>query len=377
MIYNLVAAIVWVVALPILLLLSFKSKYKKSIPARFFLKDNSKLKKSDVHFHACSFGEVRALAPLFDKFKNIAITTITQTGFNEAKRWDKEAKFLPYELFLPFWLGGSKVLVVFEAELWLNLVKYAKKNGTFIILLNARVSDHSYEKYLKFRFYYRKIFSYIDVVFAQTTRDKERLLELGAKNIIVNGNIKCYVDRTKFSQKMELKSDKKILVIASTHSGEENIMLDSIATERFKIIIAPRHPERFDEVDLISKEYCKRLNLTYEKFSQNLALKSDFILLDTLGKLDEFYQVCDVVILGGSFIRGIGGHNPIEIARYNKPLISGKYIHNQKELFNSIDGAIFAEPSELRGLLEKELPKTKIKKEYDLNPVIELIKEKI
>ncbi|WP_297574611.1 lipid IV(A) 3-deoxy-D-manno-octulosonic acid transferase [uncultured Campylobacter sp.] len=377
MIYNLVAAIVWVVALPILLLLSFKSKYKKSIPARFFLKDNSKLKKSDVHFHACSFGEVRALAPLFDKFKNIAITTTTQTGFNEAKRWDKEAKFLPYELFLPFWLGGSKVLVVFEAELWLNLVKYAKKNGTFIILLNARVSDHSYEKYLKFRFYYRKIFSYIDVVFAQTTKDKERLLELGAKNIIVNGNIKCYVDRSKFSQKMELKSDKKILVIASTHSGEESIILDSIATKRFKIIIAPRHPERFDEVDLISKEYCKRLNLTYEKFSQNLALKSDFILLDTLGKLDEFYQVCDVVILGGSFIRGIGGHNPIEIARYNKPLISGKYIHNQKELFNSIDGAIFAEPSELRGLLEKELPKTKIKKEYDLNPVIELIKEKI
>ena len=377
MIYNLVAAIVWVVALPILLLLSFKSKYKKSIPARFFLKDNSKLKKSDVHFHACSFGEVRALAPLFDKFKNIAITTTTQTGFNEAKRWDKEAKFLPYELFLPFWLGGSKVLVVFEAELWLNLVKYAKKNGTFVILLNARVSDHSYGKYLKFRFYYRKIFSYIDVVFAQTTKDKERLLELGAKNIIVNGNIKCYVDRIKFSQKMELKSDKKILVIASTHSGEESLILDSIATKSFKIIIAPRHPERFDEVDLISKEYCKRLNLTYEKFSQNLALKSDFILLDTLGKLDEFYQVCDVVILGGSFIRGIGGHNPIEIARYNKPLISGKYIHNQKELFNSIDGAIFAEPSELRGLLEKELPKTKIKKEYDLNPVIELIKEKI
>ena len=202
-------------------------------------------------------------------------------------------------------------------------------------------------------------------------------MELGAKNIIVNGNIKCYVDRIKFSQKMELKSDKKILVIASTHSGEESLILDSIATKSFKIIIAPRHPERFDEVDLISKEYCKRLNLTYEKFSQNLALKSDFILLDTLGKLDEFYQVCDVVILGGSFIRGIGGHNPIEIARYNKPLISGKYIHNQKELFNSIDGAIFAEPSELRGLLEKELPKTKIKKEYDLNPVIELIKEKI
>jgi len=101
---------------------------------------------------------VVALESLASNFKNKAFSVITATGFEKAKSITENSRFLPFESLLPFWLTKSKVLVIFEAELWLNLVRYAKKNGTYVILLNARISDKSYKNYLRFKFYYKLIF---------------------------------------------------------------------------------------------------------------------------------------------------------------------------------------------------------------------------
>lgn len=376
MIYNIFGFIVWLFALPFVLVLSLKKKYQKSIPARFFLYKNSPLEPSDVHFHSCSYGEVTALENLASNFETISFSVITETGFKKAKDITKNSSFLPFEPLIPFWLTKSKILVIFEAELWLNLVRYAKKNGTYIILLNARISDKSYNSYLKFGFYYKEIFKNIDLVLAQSEIDKQRLEKLGAKNIKVAGNIKSA--NLKTPTKKYSKFKEKFIVIASTHDGEEELILSNLKPNKnHKFLIAPRHPERFDKVSKICLNFAEKYTLKFEKFSQNLSLNSDIILLDTMNELINFYAIADVVILGGSFIKGIGGHNPIEIAQFNVPIINGKFYHNQKTLFNLISGVNFSDLSNLNELLNQNLDKTTIKNKANLYEIIKLIKGKL
>ena len=148
-IYYFLASILYFFGAIFLFFLSFKKKYHRSIPARFFLFNNPKFKDVDVHFHACSFGEVQALKPLMQKFDSKAISVVTNTGFEAASKICSNTRFLPFEIFLPFWLKKSKILVIFEAELWLMLVFMAKLKGGRVILINARISDRSYKSYLK------------------------------------------------------------------------------------------------------------------------------------------------------------------------------------------------------------------------------------
>nr|WP_326833074.1 lipid IV(A) 3-deoxy-D-manno-octulosonic acid transferase [Campylobacter portucalensis] len=361
--------------MPFLMFFSVKKKYRLSIPSRFFLYKNSPLKQSDVHFHACSFGEINSLEILSKNF-NSSFSVITQTGLEKALKFNNNSKFLPFELFLPFWLSKSKVLVIFEAELWLNLVKYAKKNGAFVILLNARISDKSYKKYLKFKFYYKQIFNNIDLVLAQSNIDEIRLKELGAKNIKVVGNIKSA--NLKQVSKIYPKFKEKLIIVASSHDGEEELILKSIKPKlNQKFLIAPRHPERFKRVSKICEDFAKRNSLKFEKFSSNLGLKSDIILLDTMNELINFYKICDVVILCGSFIDGIGGHNPIEIAQFNKPIISGKFFYNQKTLYDLVGGIKFTDLSNINDILSLNLERSYIKNSCNFDEIVNLIKEQI
>jgi len=362
--------------LPFLILFSFKKKYQKSIPARFFLYKNSPLGPNDIHFHACSYGEVVALESLASNFKNKAFSVITATGFEKAKSITENSRFLPFESLLPFWLTKSKVLVIFEAELWLNLVRYAKKNGTYVILLNARISDKSYKNYLRFKFYYKLIFKNIDLVLAQSELDRTRLESLGAKNIKVVGNIKSA--NFKAPTKNYKKFKEEFIVIASTHEGEEELILSNLKPcGNQKFLIAPRHPERFDKVSKLCEEFAKKQGLTFERFTSSQGLNSDIILLDTMNELVNFYAIADKVILGGSFIKGIGGHNPIEIAQFGTPIINGKFYHNQKALFSLVDGVNFSDLSNLNELLSSNLEKTTIKHRANLDEIINIIKERI
>ena len=178
----------YLIALPLLIYLSFKSKYKDSIPARFFLFKNPKFSLADgIWFHVCSLGEARALKPIVNRLKDkdIKITTITHTGFAEAKKYGVEVRYLPYEMFLPFWIKKQKAVVILEAEFWYMLVLIAKLNGSKVIFLNARISDKSVDKYLKMSWFYRRILENVDILYAQSEVDKNRFLALGAKNIEV------------------------------------------------------------------------------------------------------------------------------------------------------------------------------------------------
>ena len=462
MIYTALAFLAWLVAAPFIFILSFKKKYRTSLKARFFLYKNPKFSPAAVHFHACSLGEVNALAPLISKFESVALSTTTQTGFGAARALTPNSRYLPFENWLPFWLAGSRVLVIFEAELWLNLIRSAKSRGSYVILLNARISDCSYASYLHFKFYYRKVFENIDLVLAQSELDAARLRELGAKNIKVAGNVKSANIAVATKDYSAASANSFVLTISNTHEGEEELVLSNLndfikfrssqnalekdpiaasirdetdlpgaelrdeqgsaepvnlnaasldaatlsdtsstmpntaplsgsslnstarnsapaiaAPQKLKIILAPRHPERFEKVYEICKAWAREHGLSFERFSDSAGLRSDFILLDAFGELANFYKISNVVILGGSFLPKIGGHSPIEAASFGVPIISGRFFHNQKALYALVQNIALCEANEISSALKEPLKGTQIDKICDLQEIENLIKERI
>lgn len=371
--YYLVLSFIYILAIPYLIFKSRNSKYRQAIPAKFFLKDNIPFKENGIWFHSCSMGETKAIKPLIENYlENANISVITNTGFEEAKKISSNVRYLPFEIFLPFWVNKQKVLVVMEAELWYLLFLVAKKKGAKTLLINARISDKSYKSYKRFSFFYKKIFQNIDKVFAQSEVDKSRLEELGATNIEVIGNIKL-AQLPKVNVNLE-KPKQVIITAASTHENEEKLILDAFKKEQGKLIIVPRHPERFEKVDFLIREFIKEKNISYQRYSIKDDFDSDIILVDKMGILNDIYAISDVVILGGAFEK-IGGHNPIEPAFFNCKIISGKNIFNQKSLFDCIKNYYLIENDELGEYLNniKNLEKPILTKAGSIEPIIKEI----
>lgn len=371
--YYLVLSFIYILAIPYLIFKSRNSKYRQAIPAKFFLKNNPPFKENGIWFHSCSMGETKAIKPLIDKYvKDANISVITNTGYEEAKKISSNVRYLPFEIFLPFWVNKQKVLVVMEAELWYLLFLFAKKKGAKTLLINARISDKSYKSYKRFSFFYKRIFKNIDKVFAQSEVDKNRLEELGATNIEVIGNIKL-AQLPNVSANLE-KPNAIVITAASTHENEEKLILEAFKKEQGKLIIVPRHPERFNKVDFLIREFVKDKNISYERYSLKEDFESDIILIDKMGILNDIYAISDVVILGGAFEK-IGGHNPIEPAFFNCKIISGKNIFNQKSLFDCIKNYYLIENDELGNYLDniKNLEKPILTKAGSIEPIIKEI----
>ncbi|WP_309499950.1 lipid IV(A) 3-deoxy-D-manno-octulosonic acid transferase [Sulfurovum sp.] len=378
--YSFLSFFLYIFSLPLLVLLSFKAKYKASLPSRFFLWHNKPLKSDGIWFHSCSFGEAKAIRPLVDALPKdvLRMSSTTQTGFKVIREYTAQSRYLPFEPLLFVWLKPQKALVVIEAEFWYLLFVLAQKRGAKTMLINARMNDKSFPKYEKLRWLYRQIFKYIDEVYAQTELDKERLESLGAKNVFVTGNIKLshLSDVTK-----EVKKPSPLVVCgASTHEGEEVLILQAFAAlkkehEEAVLLLAPRHPERFNKVAQMMEDFARQSHCTMQRYSQNEVLSSDIVLIDVLGELVNMYAISDIVILGGAF-EPIGGHNAAEAAQFGCKIISGKYYFNQKDIFEAIEGIEIVEAKDLSGklLAYDRLKSTKIKSTSDIAPILKSIK---
>ena len=379
--YFILSVVLYIIALPLLVVLSFKKKYTSSIPARFFLFKNPPFTKSDaIWFHVCSFGEARALKTILERVdeQNILISTITHTGYDEAKKYDAEVRYLPYEMFLPFWIKKQKLLVVLEAEFWYLLFAIFRAKGGKIILLNARISDKTVDKYLKFGWFYKKLLDRVDVIYAQSEVDKNRFLALGGRDIEVIGNIKLAgeIKKTKEYEKPDIQT----IVAGSTHPTEEKMILDAFVKYNqkhpSKLIVVPRHPERFDEVFTLMQEYAVKYNLTITRFSKIENFDADLVLVDKMGELNNIHAISDIAILGGAFRDDVGGHNPLEPAYFGCKIITGKHFFHQKELFKYLHHAQYVEADEIYEALLKAqtLPRSIVEEKIDLDAVIERIK---
>ena len=381
-VYFTLSVLLYIIALPLLVFLSFKPKYKESIPARFFLFKNPRFRKEDgIWFHVCSLGESRALKPILKLLdgEDIKITTVTHTGQAIARGYDADVRYLPYEMFLPFWVKKQRVVIVLEAEFWYMLFSIVRARGARLILLNARISEKSADKYLQFAWFYKKMLERVDIIYAQSEMDKNRFLALGAKNIEVIGNIKLAGEIKK--TKAYVKPDTEVIVAGSTHDTEEESVLKSFVEYRkqsdAKLIVVPRHPERFDSVYELMQQYASIHQLTLSRFSQAQNFETDMILIDAMGELNNIYAISDIAIVGGAFKEGIGGHNPLEPAYFGCKIISGKHFHDQRELYKYVHHVQYVERDEIHKALiaSRDLPPSMVEETINLETVIQKIKE--
>lgn len=373
--------LLYLIAIPFLFLFSFKSKYKESLPARFFLWKNFPLQSDGIWFHSCSFGEAKAIKPLVEVLSKsvLRMTTTTHTGCDIIRGYTEQSRYLPFEPLLFVWMRPQKALVVMEAEFWYLLFALAKRRGAKTLLINARMSDRSFHKYQKMGWLYREIFKYIDEVYAQTEVDKARLESLGARHVVVTGNIKL-AQLPKVTRRL-VKPKGLVVCAASTHQGEETLILEAFAVLKAqepeaKLIVVPRHPERFgrvcEEVEVFAAEH----GLTWHRFSVDKSLNIDITVVDRLGELVNVYAVSDVVILGGAF-EPIGGHNAAEAAQFGCKIISGPHYFNQKDIFDAVEGIAVVEASTLARRLQQHgvLKPAKVRTKADIMPIVESLND--
>lgn len=380
--YLIFASTVFLLLLfPSLIIALFKEKYHTSIPSRFLLYRNSTLPDNGIWFHVCSFGEAKAIASIVDALPSqmLRMTTTTQTGLEAISAYTANSRYLPMEPILPFWIRPQKVLVVMEAELWYMLFSVTRARGAKTMLINARISDRSYHKYMRFRWLYRQIFKYVDEVYAQTLKDKQRLESLGARNVQVAGSLKAaniFAPTKNYNKPREL-----LICAASTHKNEEILVLKAYEdlrqyTPNAKLIMAPRHPDRFQEVDKLISAFASKNDWSSSRLSSSQNFQTDVTLIDTLGDLVNCYAISDVVILGGAF-EPIGGHNALEPAQFGCKIISGEHYFNQQEIFDVVNGIAIIPKEQLSETLlaHEKLPKTIVAKTADMTPILQSIKD--
>ena len=289
-------------------------------------------------------------------------------------------RYRPYELFMPFWQNKQRMLIVLEAELWYLLFLVAKSKGTKTVLLNGRISDRSYPKYLKMKWFYSRLIKHVDLIYTQSDIDKERFESLGAKNIKVIGNIKL-AQKVKANESYSKPMGLNI-VGASTQPSEEKIVLDAfldlkrVHKDDVHLVIVPRHPERFEAVAKMMQECADENGLSFSRFSQSTELGADLTLVDKMGELNNIYAISDIAVLGGGFAP-IGGHNPLEPIAFGCKIISGKNVFNQKELYKYVKHIQFIEPDELSEAFVKalDMPSSTVDEKVDLHEINKLIKE--
>jgi len=302
-----------------------------------------------IWFHAVSVGEVVAALPILREIRTLApnaeivLSVTTSSGHSTA---EKQAEGLyDHLVYFPidvarFCLGAivkvkPKVVVVMETELWYNFFWASKAFGAHTMVINGRVSDRSFPRSSKLKFFYKSLLAQLDEVLVQTPTDAERMLALGAQSVEVFGNCKfdqaaegLDADPTEWREKLGLDPDKPVVVIGSTRGDfEEEFVVTALADERLQdiqIIHAPRHLETVSGL-------ADRVLRTFG----SVALRSrnetgKYLILNTYGELSKVYSVADVVVIGGGFDK-LGGQNLIQALAHGKPVIHGPNMNNFRD----------------------------------------------
>lgn len=353
--------------LPVIVLrLLWRSKgnadYRKRIGERFARVPKRQSEKPCIWVHAVSVGEVIACVPLVKELQvrypdtDICITTTTPTGSERVRAAFGNSVFhyyLPYDLpsFNRYFIRqiNPQMLLIMETELWPNLLQQCQGLGITTVLANARLSNKSAKRYAKLYYLSKPMFAALDFVAAQSNADAKRMVLLGAKpeNVFVTGSIKFDINidieqlqkRDKLVDDLQL-GDRKVAIFASTHPGEDELLMPiakrlNQLDENFLALVVPRHLERFEPV----YQLCQRHHLRVKKISEGGPVGDAQILLgDTIGDMLTFYGVANIAVIGGTFILH-GGHNFLEAAAWQLPILSGKSVYNFQNIAHQLQKA--------------------------------------
>jgi 3-deoxy-D-manno-octulosonic-acid transferase len=309
-----------------------------------------------IWIHAVSVGEVlaaRAIVPgLRARYPHLRLylSTTTITGQEVARHRVPEVDGLCYfPLDLPWVVRRvldtlrPRLFLMMETELWPNLLRACRERGIRTALVNGRISARSYPRYRLARAFTRRVLADVDVCCAQGEESQRRLIDLGAdpSRVVVTGSLKFdsldtgTAGRERVLRYFRVRDGRMVIVAASTLRGEEPVVLRAFRRVRAThpdalLIVAPRHPERFDEVTALCAQEGYRTRRRSE-LAVDAEPRADIVVLDTIGELAGLFPVATVVFVGGSLVNA-GGHNILEPAVFGKPLLFGPHMQNFAEI---------------------------------------------
>ena len=339
-----------------------------------FVDSHSNKNRQTIWLHCVSVGETQAARTLVERLKGdfpnhpLVVSTITRTGQQLAREvFQRHAQAVFY---FPFdWRWSARralkeidpaMVVVMETELWPNFLSECRRRDVPVVLVNGRISRQSFRGYRLIRFFTRRMLSDVRLAVMQSETDATRLAALGIDpaKLCISGNLKFDAPplptTTALTEQLRnrfgLSGEVPVILAASTHSPEEEILLQCFRTLKHKpvrLILAPRHPERFQEVaSLLQRSGLKWARRTSEPGPSDL--ETDVILLDTIGELPATYSLASIVFVGGSIVDR-GGHNVLEPAAVGKVVVTGAHTHNFDAivtLLNDADAIVQMPPVE-------------------------------
>ncbi|MBI5885183.1 MAG: 3-deoxy-D-manno-octulosonic acid transferase [Deltaproteobacteria bacterium] len=302
-----------------------------------------------VWFHAISVGETKAAVPVLRALRqrhpglHIFFSTVTQTGRRTA---EQECQglidglvYFPLDLS---WVVASvirrlkpAVFVTVEKDIWPNTFTRLASAGVPVVIINGTLSDRSARRFERFGFFFKDVFGCVSAFCARTPEDgtKAALVGIAPERIHTTGNIKfdihpAAIDKKAagvFAAALGLRQGEPVFTAGSTHAGEEETILRVYAqllrrVEGLRLVLAPRHPERFNEAEAL----VKKSGLAYGRRTQGPT--DGVVILDTVGELMTVWSFTDVAFVGGSLVPGIGGHNLLEPAFFGRPVVCGTHL---------------------------------------------------
>jgi 3-deoxy-D-manno-octulosonic-acid transferase len=317
-----------------------------------------------IWIHAVSVGEVMSVRPLIGELRRrypklrIFLSTTTLTGQQVAKGSVSDVDgvfYFPFDWTLTIRrtmkLVAPKLFIMVETEIWPNLLRECRRRGVRTLVVNGRVSARSFRRYRLVRPFFRRVLADVDRFCVQGEETARRLATLGAdpRRIVITGSLKFdSLDpafrpgrgRERVLRFFRMSPSRQVFVAGSTSKGEEEIVIRAFNRVRTTaagtdalLVLAARHPERFDEVERL----CRQEGLSTIRRTElpiDAEPKTDAVILDTIGELAQIYQIATAVFVGGSLVPA-GGHNILEPAIHGKPIVVGPYMHNQKEIIEA------------------------------------------
>ena len=326
-----------------------------------------------VWIHGASVGEVLAAAALIERLRALNIGILLTSGTVSsaaivAKRFPPDIihQYLPYDSpryvtrFLDHWQPSLALFV--ESDLWPNLILQSAARRLPMVLINGRMSHRSFPRWRRVHGTISALLEKFDICLAQSATDGERFAALGCRNVVTTGNLKLDVpappaDSFKLERLMAVTRGRPVIVAASTHPGEEEILIETHKVlagffPQLLTVIVPRHPDRGPSIWRLIDAAGLKASL---RSRDDLATAAtDIYVADTMGELGLFYRMAPIVFMGGSLVPH-GGQNPIEAVKLGASIVHGPHVFNFTDVYEALDAADGARKAETQEALVRQL----------------------
>ena len=326
-----------------------------------------------VWIHGASVGEVLAAAGLIEKLRALNLRILLTSGTVTsaaivAKRFPADVihQYVPYDSpryvarFLDHWRPSLALFV--ESDLWPNLILASAARRLPMVLINGRMSHRSFPRWRRVSNTISALLGRFEVCLAQSQLDADRFAALGSRNVVTTGNLKLDVpappaDSAKLERLMSVTRGRPIVVAASTHPGEEEIIAEVHRTlagffPQLLTVIVPRHPDRGEA--LAGTLASTGLHVALRSREELPMAVTDIYVADTMGELGLFYRLAPIVFMGGSLVAH-GGQNPIEAIKLGASIVHGPHIFNFADVYEALDAAGGARRADSQEALVKQL----------------------